>query len=100
MTRLDHFTLLAEYNGWMNAKLYAAAARLTPAVLNADRGAFFHSILGTLNHIVVGDTIWLKRFATHPACEHVLQAVLALPVPASLDQWQFTDLDKLSAHRQ
>jgi len=36
----------------MNAKVYDAAAKLTAQDLAADRGAFFGSIIGTLNHIV------------------------------------------------
>ena len=28
----------------------------------ADRGAFFKSLHGTLNHLLVGDRIWMRRF--------------------------------------
>ena len=52
MSGCQHITLMAEYNAWMNEKLYAAAATLAPAVLAADRKAFFGSIIGTLNHSV------------------------------------------------
>ena len=65
-------SLFAEYNRWMNDRLYAAAATLEPAALTADKGAFFGSILGTLNHIAVADTIWLHRFAQHEAAFPVL----------------------------
>ncbi len=84
MSQKEHFELLATYNQWMNAKIYEAAERLPAADLVKDRGAFFGSILGTLNHILVADMIWLKRFATHPACQHTLQAVADLPDPTSL----------------
>jgi uncharacterized damage-inducible protein DinB len=53
--------MLAEYNRWMNEKVYAAAARLTDAQRREDRGAFFKSLHGTLDHIVWGDTAWLAR---------------------------------------
>jgi uncharacterized damage-inducible protein DinB len=53
--------LFAEYNRWMNDKLYDAALRLTDEQRKADRGAFFKSIHGTLNHLVWGDTAWLAR---------------------------------------
>ncbi len=96
----EHFILLAEYNQWMNAKLYQAVARLPPADLMADRGAFFGSIFGTLNHLAVGDTIWLQRFARHPARHAALEAVSQLPIPAALDQPLFTDLASMSAQRQ
>ena len=94
-----HVVLMAAYNEWMNDRLYAAAGKLTAAELAADRKAFFGSILGTLNHIVVGDTLWLKRFATHPAHHAALDPVRALPAPAALDQLLFTDFAQLRAHR-
>ena len=98
MSRIDQFRLLARYNGWMNGRLYEAAAGLTPEALTQDRGAFFGSILGTLEHLVVGDTLWLKRFATHPA-GGALAPVLDLPMPASLDAIQFGALAPLRERR-
>ena len=57
----------------MNQKLYKAAIQLPIMELVAERGAFFGSIFSTLNHIAVGDTIWPKRFASHPANYKTLQ---------------------------
>jgi uncharacterized damage-inducible protein DinB len=91
---------MAAYNAWMNAKLYEAAAKLPGQELAALRKAFFGSLLGTLNHIVVGDTIWLKRFATHPAAHVALDPVRKLETPEALDQILFADLAALAAHRQ
>ena len=54
--------LMAEYNHWMNGKLYAGCARLSDGERKRDRGAFFKSIHGTLNHLVWGDRAWLPRF--------------------------------------
>ena len=59
MNRLEHIVLMADYNQWMNRKVYAAASQLTDAELTTDRQAFFGSILGTLNHLALGDTVWL-----------------------------------------
>ena len=92
--------LLAAYNEWMNDRLYAAADKLSAAELAAERKAFFGSIIGTLNHIVVADTIWLKRFATHPARHAALQPVLALPAPTALNQVLFAELAPLREHRR
>ena len=100
MSRTDHIYLMAAYNEWMNAKLYDAAKSLPSEELIADRKAFFGSILGTLNHLVVGDTIWLKRFATHPANYSALDPIRNLPTPTSLDQLLFTDIQSLSEHRR
>jgi uncharacterized damage-inducible protein DinB len=95
----QHFALLARYNQWMNARVYEAASRLDMEDLVTDRGAFFGSVLGTLNHIVTGDTIWLQRFATHGASGVALQQLAALPPPHSLDMWFFSDLNALAEHR-
>ena len=75
----DHFQLMADYNRWMNGNLHRAAAALPADALDAPRGAFFGSILGTLNHLVVADTVWLKRFGGEgrDAYWTALQAVAA-----------------------
>lgn len=95
----QYLELLASYNQWMNSKVYDAAAQLTETDLAKDRGAFFGSILGTLNHIVVGDTIWLKRLAAHPSCLTSLREVADLPNPTSLNQIVFDDFSELHEHR-
>ncbi|MFO1320538.1 MAG: DinB family protein [Burkholderiales bacterium] len=100
MTRLEHLRLMSRYNQWMNGRLYEAAGTLTHEQLVADRGAFFESIFGTLNHLVAGDTLWLKRFATHPAGFPLLDPVRALPKPASLDEWQAADFAHLAERRR
>ena len=98
MARIEQFRLLARYNAWMNGRLYGAAATLPAEALAENRGAFFGSLLGTLEHIVVGDTLWLKRFATHPAGGG-LAPVVSLPTPTALDQIQFGALAPLHARR-
>lgn len=100
MTRCSQLALLARYNQWMNDKLYAAAASLPPEAITRDMGAFFGSLLGTLNHIVVGDTLWLQRFAEHPAAFAALQPVRDIPRPTSLDGLLFAALPALLARRQ
>lgn len=104
MALLSHVQLMAEYNEWMNDKVYAAAASLPATEVSAERGAFFGSILGTLNHLVVADTIWLQRFAAlpslSPACRELLAPVLAEPPTTALDARPFADLAALRTHRQ
>jgi uncharacterized damage-inducible protein DinB len=56
------FPMLAAYNAWANLKIYEAAAALSDADYRADRGAFFKSVHGTLNHLMVADKIWMHRF--------------------------------------
>ena len=57
---------MAAYNRWMNDKLYAACAELSDAERKADRKAFFKSIHGTLNHILLADRVWFGRFIGRP----------------------------------
>jgi uncharacterized damage-inducible protein DinB len=67
----EYCRLMARYNRWMNARLYALCAGLPDAERKRDRGAFFGSIHGTLNHLLWADRMWLGRFVgppcTHPA---------------------------------
>ena len=57
---------MAQYNAWMNRRLYALCAGLPDAERRRDRGAFFKSIHGTLNHIVYADLAFLSRFTGDP----------------------------------
>jgi DinB family len=57
-----HFVMLAGYNAWANRRLYDAAETLSNADYRADRGVFFKSMHGTLNHLLVTDRIWMRRF--------------------------------------
>ena len=60
-------TLLAKFNRWANQRLHAAAASLPPAEVTRDRGAFFGSILGTLNHIYLVDLLYRDRIEGQPS---------------------------------
>ena len=53
---------MAAYNASMNNRLYDAAARISDDERRADRGAFFKSLLGTLNHLLWADHVWMARF--------------------------------------
>lgn len=53
---------LARYNAWQNSQLMRIFDVMDHGDLTKDRGAFFKSILGTANHIIWGDTLWMNRF--------------------------------------
>ncbi|MER2605866.1 MAG: DinB family protein [Siculibacillus sp.] len=99
MMRIDLFRRTADYNAWMNAKVYDAAATLSPEQIAQERGAFFGSILGTLNHIVVGDTIWMQRFAGL-GLGRALEPLAAIEAPRTLRDLVFPDLDGLRGRRE
>ena len=94
------FVLMARYNRWMNEKLYAAAAGLDEDALNRDMGAYFGSVLGTLNHLATADIIWLRRFAGHEALAQALSLMREAPVPTRLDEVFFGELDALWQYRR
>jgi uncharacterized damage-inducible protein DinB len=67
MITASHSQLMAQYNEWMNSRMYALCATLPDTELRKDRGAFFKSIYATLNHIAYGDLAFLSRFTGSPS---------------------------------
>ncbi|WP_020410426.1 DinB family protein [Hahella ganghwensis] len=96
---VNNFRLMAQYNQWMNRKIYDCARTLSRDVLWMDRGAFFKSILGTLNHVMVGDILWLNRYRDHPRHYPALNHLESFPKPQTLDQILETDIADLGARR-
>jgi uncharacterized damage-inducible protein DinB len=84
----SHFRMMALYNAWANTRLYDATAAIDAEAYLAPRGAYFGSLHGTLNHILVGDRIWLRRFTGEGE------------MPSSLDAILYEDLANLRAARQ
>jgi uncharacterized damage-inducible protein DinB len=70
------YQMFAGYNAWCNERLYDAAATVSDADYRAERGAFFRSLHGTLNHLLVGDRIWMQRFSGHGELPKSLDAIL------------------------
>jgi len=85
---LARYYMFVGYNAWCNERLYDAAAQMTDTDYRADRGAFFKSVHGTLNHLLVGDRIWMHRFTGQGA------------VPSSLDTILFDDFMQLRSARR
>lgn len=85
----------ARYNRWMNDKLYGLAATLSDEARRRDGGAFFKSIHGTLNHILLADRVWLARFKGEEAANGFMgpQGI------RSLDQELYVDFDDLRRER-
>lgn len=95
----DSLTFMARYNQWMNGKLIALVSGLPDADLWADRGAFFKSVMGTLNHICVGDLLWLNRMRDLPEAA-LLSALDDMPRPEALTQVLYESAADYSAARQ
>jgi uncharacterized damage-inducible protein DinB len=84
---IAHFQMMARYNRLANERLYDCCARLSDAERKKNRQAFFKSIHGTLNHIMVGDRNWMTRFEGGVAS------------PAHLDAILYDDFEELRAAR-
>jgi uncharacterized damage-inducible protein DinB len=84
---LLHVQTMARYNRWMNQKVYDGSSGLADEDRKRDMGAFFKSIHGTLNHILLADRIWMGRFTGEPYSVR------------SLDQELYADFSVLRAER-
>ncbi len=84
----------ARYNRWMNDRLYGIAATLGDEARKRDCGAFFKSIHGTLNHLLLADRVWLARFKG----TRVPDGFMA-PGIRSLDQELYADFEDLRRER-
>lgn len=75
-TMKQHFSMFAAYNAWANRLIYDAAATAGDVALWADAGVAFGSLGGTLNHMLVGDRLWMKRFTGQGDTAAALDAIL------------------------
>lgn len=57
---------MADYNTWMNERLYELCSSISDDERKEDKGAFFGSIHRTLNHILYGDLAFMSRFTGDP----------------------------------
>jgi uncharacterized damage-inducible protein DinB len=76
MNAAAHYRMFGRYNAWANSRLFEAAGQLGAEQYRADRGAFFRSVHGTLNHLLVTDRIWMRRFTGEGAAPDRLDAIL------------------------
>ena len=88
MVTTEYARTMARYNRWMNERLYAFCADMPDAERKRDAGAFFKSIHGTLNHLLVGDSVWMGRFQG------------PVFVPSSLAQELHSDFGELRRARE
>ena len=76
MSLLRHFQMLARYNRIANERLYASCAQLDDVELRKPRQVSLGSIHGLLNHLLLGDRIWMSRFQGGGAVTPALNTVL------------------------
>ncbi len=86
---------LARYNRWMNDRLYRHAATLSDEARKRDTGAFFRSIHGTFNHLLLADRVWFARFTG----ANLPDGFLGPGAIRSLDQELYVDFEELRRER-
>jgi len=99
MSEKSQLMLMAKYNQLMNQRLLTAASQLSPDSLAEDKGAFFKSVIASLNHILIGDILWLTRFANHPRAYTALKPLFERKKPSRLDEILYADLADFSEER-
>ena len=92
-----HFAMMAAYSRWANARLYAAAKALPDAEYRRNRGAFFGSLHGTLNHLLVADRVWMRRFTGSGPLQTRLDEILFDELPA-LEAARIAEDERITAY--
>jgi uncharacterized damage-inducible protein DinB len=93
------YIALARYNTWMNRKIYELAAALSDEERKRDAGAFFKSIHGTLNHLLLTDRMQLGRFIGAERTLSLDELGRVIEV-RSLDQELYADFAQLRRERE
>jgi uncharacterized damage-inducible protein DinB len=84
----DAVGLMARYNQWMNETTYALCALIPDDQRKMNRGAYFRSIHGTLNHLLHVDLLWMGCFVGR----ELTNAVIGEDI--------FNDFDDLRVNRE
>ncbi|WP_192362258.1 DinB family protein [Mesorhizobium mediterraneum] len=77
----QHFMMFAGYNQWANSRIYDAAADLDEEEFHRNVGVFFGSMMGTLNHVLTADRIWMRRFTGEGDAPARLDTILHRALP-------------------
>jgi uncharacterized damage-inducible protein DinB len=94
----DHYRRYSRYNAWINQSLLQASLSLPVKDQGKDLKVFFHSLIGSWNHIMVGDLFWLNRLAKiFPILDDQMDH---WPQPMTLDQVLYSNLEELAKARQ
>jgi uncharacterized damage-inducible protein DinB len=77
----QHFMMFAGYNQWANSRIFDAAGDLDEEEFHRNVGVFFGSMMGTLNHILTADRIWMRRFTGEGDAPARLDTILHRALP-------------------
>lgn len=99
-THLRQFRRFAQYNAWFNGRVIELVSELSEEDRRKDLSAFFKSIHGTLNHLLLVDRLWLGRISKHPQGFAALQRTPLVFEFESLGQLLYDDFRELAAGRR
>jgi len=95
----DQYLSFSKYNSWMNRKIFEVSSNLADEERKKDVNAFFRSIHGTLNHILLTDRRWMSRFTKDDEQFKSFDENGNQIVIQSLNQELFEDFEKLKSER-
>ena len=96
----ETLALLTRYNTAVNAKLYDLLAKQPAEILRRESGAFFHTVLGVLNHILRSDINGLLRIRNAlPAARMLEDPGLEIPASPPRGALLHDELHPLRNHR-
>lgn len=101
---MDHsatqlFQHQARYNQRANEEMFRVLAQLTDRALKRDAGSWFGSIHGILNHLIITDINWLRRFRALSPNSTVLSDMALDPPNLSWDSDLHDNFQDLSRNR-
>jgi len=99
MDLITQFKAMADYNTWMNRRLYDTCAALSDEERKRDLHAFFGSIHRTLNHLLLTDRVQMGRFVGADRTRSVDEGGRPLEI-RSLDQELYADFATLRRERE
>jgi uncharacterized damage-inducible protein DinB len=86
-----HFAYLARYNRSANADLVRLLASLPAGELSKPRGSWFGSIQGVLDHVIMCDINWLRRFRELFGADEALNRPRLSPPGHAWTKYEFPD---------
>ncbi|MDG2154413.1 MAG: DinB family protein, partial [Gammaproteobacteria bacterium] len=89
----QQFAVQAAYQAAMNRQFYAACEGLNAEQLTQDNGVFFKSVMGTLNHMLLTDRIWLATFQKEKYAYESLSQILYADFAELREARETTDTD-------
>jgi uncharacterized damage-inducible protein DinB len=95
----SHFSYLARYNRGANEYLVGRLAALPAPELSKPRGSYFGSLQGVLDHIIMCDINWLRRFRILFQDDEALNRPRLAPPGSDWTKFEFPLFDEYRRER-